>query len=196
MLYEESPVDIPGGTLFPCPVREKHSVKNPTLWIPDIPDGIRIGLAHGTVEGVQTEEPDYPIPRDAAAQKGLDYLALGHWHSFGSFPGPDGAVHMAYSGTHEPTKFGERDSGNVLIVEIAEAGAVPFITSVPTGKLQWEIFISELRETGDLSRFRKGVRQPLKPLPKAQWILTHHGLHLGQRLAGDIDSTQVVGEPS
>ncbi len=157
ILREESPIDIPGGTLFPCPILEKHSGKNPTLWIPDTGEGIRIGLAHGTVEGIPTDEPEYPISRDAAAQTDLDYLALGHWHSFASYPGSNGAVHMAYSGTHEPTKFGERDSGNVLIVEISNPGAAPIVTPVPTGKFQWDILACELREAGNLLQFREEI---------------------------------------
>ena len=63
VLREESPVGVPGGVLYPCPILEKHSGKDPTLWIPDSKEEIRIGIAHGTVEGIPAEEPDYPIPR-------------------------------------------------------------------------------------------------------------------------------------
>ena len=163
ILREESAIDIPGGILFPCPILEKHSGKDPTLWIPDTPESIRIGLAHGTVEGVPAEEPEYPIPRNAADQKSLDYLALGHWHSYAAYTSPDGAVRMAYSGTHEPTKFGERDSGNVLVVEIPEAKATPKITPVQTGKLKWDTRIDELREAGDLSRLRTEIESAENP---------------------------------
>src|SRR5713101_3539094 len=82
VLKQAESVEIPGGVLYPCPVREKRSARNPTAWInTDGTQGIRLGLAHGTIEGVSHEEPDYPIPRDAVARTGLDYLALGHWHS-------------------------------------------------------------------------------------------------------------------
>ncbi len=158
VLREETPVKIPGGTLFPCPAREKRSGRNPTAWIDArSAEGIRIGLAHGTVEGVVQEELDYPIPRDAADRAGLDYLALGHWHSFLPFPSPDGAARMAYSGTHETTKFGERDSGNALLVEIAKPGAPPVITTIHTGSLEWKSLEKDLREAGDLSRLRADI---------------------------------------
>ena len=147
VLREEMPIDVAGGTLFPCPAREQHSGKDPTTWIPvGASHGIRVGLAHGTVEGVHQEEPDYPIPRDAAARAALDYLAIGHWHSTAMYPAPDGALRMAYSGTHETTKFGERDSGNALIVEIAEPGAAPVITPIRTGGLAWRVIEKELRQ--------------------------------------------------
>jgi hypothetical protein len=63
VLREETLIEVSVGTLFPCPAREQHSGKDPTAWIP-VGDsrGIRVGLAHGTVEGVYQEEPDYPIP--------------------------------------------------------------------------------------------------------------------------------------
>jgi len=170
LLAEEKPVEIPGGVLFPCPIRAKHSGKDPTSWIPPRepresggssesrePNGIRIGLAHGTVEGILQEGSDYPIARNAAERAGLDYLALGHWHSNAQYTLPDGTVRMAYSGTHEPTGFGERDSGNALIVEIASAGAAPVITPVRTGRLTWTVIEAELREPGDLSRLRARI---------------------------------------
>ena len=158
VLQEEQPVEMPGGLLYPCPALAKHSGKDPTAWIPVRQGGgIRIGLAHGTVEGVHQEEPDYPIPRGAAERAGLDYLALGHWHSTTMYPGPDGAVRMAYSGTHETTKFGERDSGDVLVVEIGAAGAPPAVTPVCTGELSWLVIEEELRMPGDLVRVRERV---------------------------------------
>jgi DNA repair exonuclease SbcCD nuclease subunit len=164
VLFEEASVEVPGGVLYPCPVREKHSGSNPTSWIPSEGDeGLRIGMAHGTVEGVQQDEPDYPIPRDAAQRAGLDFLALGHWHSYGTYPDPGGASRMAYSGTHEPTKFGERESGNVLIVEIMSPGAPPTIAPVRTGRLDWVMVERDLRERGDLVRVREYLESLTNP---------------------------------
>jgi len=164
VLREEKPVDIPGGVIYPCPIKDKRSRKDPTAWIPMVKMGsIRIGLAHGTVEGVPQPEPDYPIPRDAAARAGLDYLALGHWHSSATYPAPDGSVRMAYSGTHETTSFGERDSGNVLVVDIAGPGAAPVITPVRTAGLAWKVIEKDIREPGDLSRMRQDIESQDKP---------------------------------
>lgn len=158
VLREEQPLEVPGGMLYPCPARAKRSGKDPTARIAAGEGrGTRIGVAHGTVEGVPQEEPEYPIPRDAAARAGLDYLALGHWHSMATYPGSDGAVRMAYSGTHETTKFGERDSGNALRVEIAGPGAAPVITPVRTGGLSWVTIWEELRVAGDLARVRERI---------------------------------------
>lgn len=135
---KSEPVELDGCVLFPCPLHEKYSTKNPTSWI-NAKDVTKpaIGLAHGNVEGIPNGEPDYPIPRDAANRLGLDYLALGHWHSFARYDADDGVCRMAYAGTHETTKFGERDSGNVVIVEIAQRGSPPKLTRIKTGRLDW-----------------------------------------------------------
>jgi len=164
VLREEKPVDIPGGILYPCPVKDKRSRKDPTAWIRSEDRGVvSIGLAHGTVEGIQQAEPDHPIPRDAASRAGLDYLALGHWHSTATYPGADGLVRMTYSGTHEATSFGERDSGNVLLVEIAGPGASPLVTPVRTGGLSWMIIEKDIREPGDLQRVRQDIESQGNP---------------------------------
>jgi len=139
------PLSIDGGVIYPCPLLAKHSSSDPTTWIPaDEGEGIRIGLVHGTVEGIVQDEPDYPIVREAPERYELDYVALGHWHSVATYEGADGVSRMAYSGTHESTKFGERDSGNVLVVEIAGHGEAPVIESVRTGGLTWVSLEREL----------------------------------------------------
>lgn len=159
VLREETPVELPGAVLYPCPVKQKSSIKDPTAWIPagDSSQRIRIALAHGTVEGIQIEEPDYPIPRNAALRSELDYLALGHWHSTATYTDRDGITHMAYSGTHETTKFGERDSGNVLIVEIPAVGLPADIMSVHSGSLIWKQVEEEVMVGGDMGRLREQV---------------------------------------
>ncbi len=164
VLREEKPVDIPGGLLYPCPVKDKHSRKDPTAWISSAPTELfRIGLAHGNVEGAPRLEPDHPIPRDVAIRAGLDYLALGHWHSIATYPAPNGATRMAYSGTHEVTSFGERDSGNVLVVDIPSPGSVPIITPVRTGHLKWKTIEKDILYSGDLTSVRSEIESQESP---------------------------------
>lgn len=164
VLREEKPVDIPGGRLYPSVVTDKRSRRDPTAWIrPRETGGIEIGLAHGAVAGIPQAEPDHPIPRDAASRSGLDYLALGHWHSTARYPAADGAVRMAYCGAHEATGFGERDSGNVLLVEVAGRGAAPGITPVRTGGLSWEVLDRDVRAPGDLAQVRRDIESREHP---------------------------------
>jgi DNA repair exonuclease SbcCD nuclease subunit len=159
VLREEMPIELHRAVIYPCPLKRKTSIKDPTAWIPlnDSSERIRIALAHGTVAGLQLEEPDYPVPRDAVLRAGLDYLALGHWHSTAIYPDRDGVARMAYSGTHETTKFGERDSGNVLIVDIPAAGLPPEVISVHCGSLIWKQVEEEVLAIGDLGRVREQI---------------------------------------
>lgn len=161
LLTEPCPIDVPGGTLFPCPVRDPYAAEDPTQWIPTEPsEGIRIGLAHGAVLGNPEIEPGYPIPRNAPELRRLDFLALGHWHSTALFP-PSGPARMAYSGTHEPTRFGEPDSGNVLLVEIPAPGAAPRVEKRRVASLQWLTLERTIRDAADL----KALRAELECLP-------------------------------
>ena len=158
VLREAAPVDAVGAEIFPCPLQEAHGRRDPTAWIPAAADGrIRIGLAHGSVQGLPQADPDFPVARDAAERAGLDYLALGHWHSHAEFG------RMAYSGSHEQTKFGERASGYALAVEIAGPGAAPAIEPVRTGGLDWVEMARELHSPGEIQRALADVEAIASP---------------------------------
>jgi DNA repair exonuclease SbcCD nuclease subunit len=165
ILHEARPVILPSGFLFPCPILRTHSNNDPTSWIVDDDcHAIRIGVAHGAIEGNPLIEPSLPIRRDAVTSARLDYLALGHWHSVATYNDLDGAVRMAYSGTHEPTGFRERDSGNVLVVEIAEPGARPEVRTISTSLLRWENMEMMLMERGQLTELRQKIEaRPASP---------------------------------
>ena len=145
-----------GGTLYPCPALNRTSAADPTAWIAGTAaDGVRIGIAHGSVVGHPEMGDGYPIPADAAGRLGLDYLALGHYHSTALYPGADGATRMAYSGTQEPTCFQERDSGNVLVIEVAGAGASPVIQRIRTRVLDWQSFQRRISGSPDLAKLNE-----------------------------------------
>src|SRR5436189_169510 len=73
-----------GAVLLPSPCTARASTEDPTLRLPaGDPSKIRIGVAHGSLRGCgfEVEPDDFPIAADAAERAGVDYLALGHWHS-------------------------------------------------------------------------------------------------------------------
>lgn len=151
LLRTREPVPVTGGVLYPCPLRQRWSGENPTAWIPArTADGIRIGIAHGTLDTLPDAASNHPIPPDAASRMDLDYLALGHWHSTRVYRTNDGAERMAYCGTHEQTKFGEDDSGNVLVVEVDAPGAAPRVEKAKTGTLEWLTIEREIESEGQL----------------------------------------------
>ena len=131
-------------TLYPCPVLEKRSMQDPTAVIPPrgTEDGIRIGLAHGALEIPEKYQlNDHPIPLGAAERRGLDYLALGHYHGQYIERG-----RVAYPGTPEQTAFDDTGAGCVLLVGMDAHGATPVIESVPVGTLTWLNWQRELTE--------------------------------------------------
>jgi DNA repair exonuclease SbcCD nuclease subunit len=168
LLREPAPVSVPGlpVTIYPCPLRNRNSIDDPTAWIAkhqrtDGDHTIRIGLAHGSLNFFPNLPlDDHLIRPDAAHHYGLDYLALGHWHKPLRHCSADGAERTAYSGTHEPMRFPgsgaglstgwssysadgdaerfqDEGRGTALIVSIEEAGAPPDIKTVEVGRLRW-----------------------------------------------------------
>jgi DNA repair exonuclease SbcCD nuclease subunit len=146
--------------IYPCPLTQKSSLQDPTGVIPlrESDDVIRIGLAHGALQipGLH-EEHDHPIPPEAPVTRGLEYLALGHWHSL-----LIGDSHRwAYPGTPEQTAFDDKRAGKVLLVSIAGPGAVPQLEEHEVGGLtwlEWERPVSEPAAEA-LARLRGEIEQ-------------------------------------
>lgn len=145
--------------LYACPLTQKRSGLDPTAWIPCRKDGddhIRIGIAHGSLD-ILPDRVNFPIARDRPEQSGLDYLALGDWHGRGTHG------RAVYPGTMEPTHFGEKDSGNVLVVDIDEAGAEPRIEACRVNSLTWTEFKPAIQTVDDVETLDQTIRD-LGPL--------------------------------
>jgi DNA repair exonuclease SbcCD nuclease subunit len=79
----------------------------------------KVGLVHGAVAiAGKTDRDEVVITREEIAASGLDYLALGHWHS--AQKDRAGSVHYAYSGAPEPVAVDQDRAGKVLIVALDE----------------------------------------------------------------------------
>jgi exonuclease SbcD len=78
---------------------------------------LQIGMIHGSryVAG-QVEKDDVLFTDDEIAASGLDYLALGHWHSFQQ--GRAGRTTWAYAGAPEPVQVDQDGAGQVLLVSL------------------------------------------------------------------------------
>lgn len=75
----------------------------------------RIGLVHGAIRiPGKVEHDEVLITREEIAASGLDYLALGHWHS--ALGARAEGVQYAYSGAPEPVAVDQDEAGKVLIV--------------------------------------------------------------------------------
>jgi DNA repair exonuclease SbcCD nuclease subunit len=129
-----------GVVVLPAPLTQRHTYNDLTEWFEhaETPPGLaRIGLAHGSVQGLLAEDIDSPNPiaPDRAERARLDYLALGDWHGC-----RDINARTWYSGTPEPDRHKDRDNGagQALLVELeGAAGAVPQVTRLPVGQYRW-----------------------------------------------------------
>jgi DNA repair exonuclease SbcCD nuclease subunit len=81
-----------------------------------------VGLVHGAlaIPG-KTDGDEVVVTKDEIAATGLDYLALGHWHS--AQQGKAGTTTYAYSGAPEPVAVNQDGAGKVLLVTLSESGA-------------------------------------------------------------------------
>jgi DNA repair exonuclease SbcCD nuclease subunit len=109
------------AVLYAVPCLSRAGQRDPTDSIPERQPGderIRIGMVHGSTFDMKDCQVNFPISKDAALRRGLDYLALGDTHGFRYVP-PD-RLHppTIYPGAPEPTAFDEVDPGNVAVVLI------------------------------------------------------------------------------
>lgn len=87
----------------------------------------RIGLVHGSVAiPGRTDEDEVVVTREEIAASGLDYLALGHWHSV--LGAKAGGVQYAYSGAPEPVALDQDEAGRVLLVTFDERDGKRHVT--------------------------------------------------------------------
>jgi exonuclease SbcD len=79
-----------------------------------------IGVVHGAIAiPDRTDRDEVVVTKEEIGATGLDYLALGHWHS--TQKGKAGATTYAYSGAPEPVAVDQDGAGKVLLVTLEES---------------------------------------------------------------------------
>lgn len=136
---EPAPLSLePGVTLLPAPVPVRRPGRDLTDWFDGAAaEGVRIGLAHGPVQGFG-DETGAVIAPDRAARAGLDWLALGDWHGEVRI-GP----RTAYAGAPERDGFKHGGPGSALAVSVAP-GAPAQAEGVATGVFDWRDIVLDL----------------------------------------------------
>lgn len=148
---EPKPHTVAGKfVLLPAPLTQRHTYGDLTDWFAAAPSeaGLpRIGLAHGCVQGILSEDIDSanPIAAGRAGEAGLDYLALGDWHGTRQID-----ERTWYAGTPETDRFRANDSGQALLVSIAGVGAVPEVGTIRTGQFDWQQLEPRLTVASDI----------------------------------------------
>lgn len=143
-----------GVAILPAPLTQRHTYTDLTAWFAsaETPAGmVRIGLAHGCVQGILADDIDSanPIAAGRAEQAGLDYLALGDWHGTRQVD-----ARTWYSGTPEPDRFKANDAGQALLVELPGSGMPPTVTPFVTGRYRWLSLEPRLRVASDVDQIR------------------------------------------
>ncbi len=133
---EPKPVELGAGVvLLPAPLMSKRTSSDPTGWMDGAPTAagaLRIGLAHGSVQGFGSAgEANVPIDPARVKSAGLSYLALGDWHGTTRI-----SDRVWYSGTPEPDGFRDNDPGNALVVRL-DGAAPPQVERIATAHFTW-----------------------------------------------------------
>lgn len=158
-----TPLPEQGIAVLSAPLTQRHTYGDLTQAFDDIetpPELLRIGLAHGSVQGLLPEDIDStnPIAPERTETAKLDYLGLGDWHGVREIN-----ARTWYSGTPEPERFRNNDAGYVLIVDIEEPGATPKVTRHETARYQWHQWRESLSVPSDLDELLHRISQ----LPEA-----------------------------
>ncbi|MCG6117263.1 MAG: DNA repair exonuclease [Aquimonas sp.] len=136
--------------LLPAPLMQRHTYDDLTRWFDEAETPAhlpRVGLAHGSVQGVLAEDIDSanPIAADRATHARLDYLALGDWHGCKQID-----ARTWYAGTHEPERFKDNDPGHCLLVEIDGPGSAQQVQQLRCGRYRWQTLEASVQVASDL----------------------------------------------
>lgn len=164
-----------GLAILAAPLTQRHTHSDLTESFDHLetsPELVRVGLAHGSVQGVLADDIDSanPIAADRAEQANLDYLALGDWHGVKQIN-----ARTWYSGTPEPERFRNNEAGVALVVDIAGPGADPEVSCHRIGQFEWVQWREHLSVATDLDE----LLQRLEELPAPAVV--------DIRLSGEVD---------
>jgi DNA repair exonuclease SbcCD nuclease subunit len=125
---------------------------------PDDTSRWHIGVIHGAlaIPG-KTDRDEVVFRAEEIAASGLDYLALGHWHSLQQ--GRAGNVPWAYSGAPEPIALDQDQAGNVLLVSFEGEGTDKRVAIEPrrVGRTRFEVLEIDLGVTESQAALEQAI---------------------------------------
>lgn len=157
-LLTPEPIEIePGAYVLPSPLTRRADSNDLTAWMNDAPTppgALRIGLAHGSVTGFDSEgEASNLIDPARPERAGLAYLALGDWHRTLRIND-----RVWYAGTPEPDRANSQEIGKVLIVETNGANEIPKVREEVVGRYRWLGMTSEISDEQSVLDLEERVR--------------------------------------
>ena len=124
----------------------------------------QVGMIHGSMRiPGKLEQDDVIFTEDEVAASGLDYLALGHWHSFRQ--GRSGRTTWAYSGAPEPVALDQDGAGQILMVDLErrDGRASVNVQPVPVGRTKFEKVDVDAATVASQADLERAIRQKAAP---------------------------------
>lgn len=145
--------------IYAAPCSAKHSNENMIKWVNSREstenDSIKIGLAHGSLEGVSPDfnKTYYPMTRKELESSGLDLWLLGHTHL--PWPeNPDKKSRILIPGTPEPDGFDCNHKGSAFIIDLKSSSNMIF-QKVSTGKYSFSVNQVSLNDDNDITSMKR-----------------------------------------
>jgi len=149
--------------IYACPCSSKHSAENMLSWINSSDDVsnnlIRIGLAHGSVEGISPDfnKAYYPMTRKELKSFGLDLWLLGHTHLL--WPeNPDKNSRILIPGTPEPDGFDCKHQGNAFVIALESLSGIR-AQKITTGEYRFLVEQVLLSDENSIDHMKKEYTQ-------------------------------------
>lgn len=150
------------AVLYARPCRSQAGEMDLALRLPPRAPGderIRIGMVHGSTFDMPNHQTNFPIAKDAAIQRGLDYLAIGDTHAHKAYPPPEAPT--VYPSTPEQATFGETDCGLVVLAMFKRHGRRPILRTERVAHWIWRTEtvrdLESLRALCDAADLRRTV---------------------------------------
>ena len=145
--------------IYAAPCSAKHSSENMIKWVnsqkSSEDDSIKIGLAHGSLEGVSPDfdKTYYPMTRKELGSSGIDLWLIGHTHL--PWPeNPDKNSRILIPGTPEPDGFDCNHKGSAFIIDL-ESSSNMKVQKVSTGKYRFSIHQVSLYDDNDITSMKR-----------------------------------------
>lgn len=141
---------------FVCSAYE--SAQNPFAAVSAESGKINVALLHGSSSKTAGEDYKkyYPFePKDVAKSK-MNYVALGHYHSFRDES--SGGVPAIYCGSPEPLAVSQKGAGSVILGEISEKGETT-ISQVRVSEIEFDEINVILDDVADISEIKRKITE-------------------------------------
>jgi len=120
-----------------------------------------VGIAHCSIRKEGWIEKDSMIldTKEIGASR-LDYLALGHWHSFQDYS--QGNTKAYYCGSPEPIYMDQKGAGNVVIINIHEKGNIE-VKPVRVGSKEFDEMTIDIGPVKSMNDIAETIRNKANP---------------------------------